>query len=138
VFVEAYRMGRSDFNGLQNVLIVEDDSASSDIISRTISRNGWVPRIASNGKEAIKIAELNPPSLIILDLMMPEMDGFTCLDLLRASPSTTTVPIIVLTNKPLMQDELQRLQGPAIKILTKVNTNRSEIVSLARSLIGQE
>lgn len=120
------------------VLIVEDDSASSDILSRTISRNGWVPRIASNGKEAIKIAELNPPSLIILDLMMPEMDGFTCLDLLRASPKTTTVPIIVLTNKPLTQDELQRLQGPAIKILTKVNTNRSEIVSLARSLIGQE
>jgi signal transduction histidine kinase/DNA-binding response OmpR family regulator len=118
------------------VLVVEDDQASADIISRTLQRNGWPVEVVNNGKEALKKVQATVPSLVVLDLMMPEMDGFTCLHLLRSYPHTRTLPVIILSNKHLTEEDRMRLEGPAVKILPKTGTQRTELVEWVRKILG--
>lgn len=117
------------------ILVVEDDPDSSDIISRTLRRNGWQVQNASNGKQALMTVKKAVPSVVILDLMMPEMDGFACLHYLRSSPNTRTLPVIILSNKILTPEDRQQLEGPAVKLLPKTNSQRSELVDLVRGII---
>jgi len=74
---------------------------------------------ATNGMQAIEIARKEKPNLLILDLMMPEMDGFSVMDTLKANPDTADIPIIVLTAKELTPDEKQRLNGHIQALMQK-------------------
>ena len=81
------------------ILIVEDDPASSEIVVRLLSRSGWKIETASNGEEAMERIKQSQPALIVLDLMMPVMDGFAFTDELRSSLEFQNIPIVVLTSK---------------------------------------
>src|SRR5262245_31025272 len=92
-----------EFTPLPNVLIVEDDPAIAELIQLTLGA-GYFYRWVKNGRAAIHVARQEQPALIIMDVMMPEMDGYTAASLLAAEDATRNIPIMVLTSKRGMQD----------------------------------
>ncbi len=81
----------------KRILAVDDESDVLLIIKTALMSEGYAVSTASNGPDALALAQENRPDLVVLDMMMPEMSGFEVLDALRASPSTHTVPVIMIT-----------------------------------------
>jgi len=119
-----------------HVLVVEDDPASSDLVRRLFERNGIRVEVAANGAEGMARLRERRPAAILLDLMMPVMDGFTFADQLRAMPEFADLPVIVLTSKSLTPDDHRRLNGQVTEILTKSAYKRADLLSLVRQLTG--
>ena len=104
---------------LQTVLIVDDDPGILDMHSRLVQQTGRRTLNARSGKEALEILSYEYPDLILLDLMMPEMDGFTVLDELRSREATRDIPVIILTARLLSDVDLERCQCGVTSILGK-------------------
>lgn len=90
------RMGNKR-NGIRRVLVIDDDPAIREILQRHLEKEGFEVAEASNGKEGIYKAETDPPDMIILDVMMPDTDGWTVLEYLKSRPELSVVPVIMLT-----------------------------------------
>jgi DNA-binding response OmpR family regulator len=89
-----------------DVLVVEDDPEINDLVGAYVELAGFHPRPALNGKDALREAHAHHPSLIILDLMLPDIDGFEVCRRLRSDPSTWDVPVLILS--ALGRDDCQR------------------------------
>ncbi|MBN1453758.1 MAG: substrate-binding domain-containing protein [Anaerolineales bacterium] len=103
----------------QTVLVVDDDPGIIDLHSRLIEQTGRQVVTARNGREALALVERRMPDLILLDLMMPEMDGFAMLDELRERESTRDIPVIILTAHRLSDTDLDRCNRGVATILGK-------------------
>jgi signal transduction histidine kinase/CheY-like chemotaxis protein len=101
------------------IFVVEDDDATRDQLTRTLSKEGWNVRSATNGRLALEALQDLDPALVLLDLMMPEMDGFQFLDHFRQNPRFVDTPVIVLTAKDLTPDDRQRLGGQVSSLIAK-------------------
>lgn len=106
------------------VLVVEDDPDTRQLLGNALQKAGWKVQVAENGRVALEritggIASSVFPGLILLDLMMPELDGLTFLDIFRRIPKAREVPVIVLTAKDLTADERHQLNGCVQKVLQK-------------------
>jgi signal transduction histidine kinase/CheY-like chemotaxis protein len=110
------------------ILIVEDEEVSRDMVHRMLEREGWEVMEAENGRVALERLDERHPSLILLDLMMPEMDGFEFLDELRKRPDSGDIPVIVLTAKDLTPDDCRRLEGSVRQVLQKGAYDRDELL----------
>lgn len=84
-------------SGQRKVLVVDDDEASRMFVATIMAEEGWCVLEGQNGMEAIELAEEHRPDLIILDVVMPEMDGLEALRRLRANFFTKDIPVIMLT-----------------------------------------
>ena len=122
--------------GPHTVLIVEDDPNTRDMLRRGMEKDGWTVTEAANGRLGLEQLNGEPPHLILLDLMMPEMDGFTFMEELRARPACRSVPVIVITAKDLTEDDRRRLNGEVARILQKGATSTDEMLAAIRSLIS--
>src|SRR5690606_22831430 len=92
--------------------VVDDNPDARRLVRRILQAHGdFSVYEVSSGQEAIQLARQVPLDLIILDLMMPEVDGFTVLDALKDDPRTTAIPVIVVTAKDLTSEEKDRLKG---------------------------
>jgi CheY-like chemotaxis protein len=116
------------------ILVVEDDTASSELVRRLLERDGWTVDVAANGEAALQQIRQRRPALVVLDLMMPVMDGFTFSDQLRAEPGCEDIPVVVLTSKSLTPDDHKRLNGHVADILTKGAYQRGDLLQLVRKL----
>ena len=87
-------MSGSNGNGNSSILIVEDDPVTQNLFRRFLARSGFQVLVADNGEDAFDLAVAHQPDLILLDLMMPKMDGFGFLQVLRTSPAAGT-PVVV-------------------------------------------
>jgi CheY-like chemotaxis protein len=116
--------------------VVDDDLASNDLARRLLERDGWRIRTASNGREALRSVQEQLPALIVLDLMMPEMDGFSFSETLRTDPRLSQIPIVVLTSKSLTPEDHRRLNGQVNDILLKGSTSRLDLLATVRRLAG--
>jgi CheY-like chemotaxis protein len=102
------------------VLIVDDDPAVREIVRTTLESSGLKTFQAANGRAALDWLEHHPsPSLILLDLMMPEMDGFEFLEQIRNRDKLVDVPIVVLTAKELTEEERALLAERTLLVLSK-------------------
>jgi threonine synthase len=118
------------------VLIVDDTPEARRLILRIMQSQGnYTLMEASNGREGLDLATRQRPDLIILDLMMPEMDGFAVLDRLKANPETAAIPVIVVTAKELTPQEKERLGGQIESLLQKGNFMDDELLGEIRSLV---
>ncbi len=118
------------------VLVVDDTPEARRLIRRILQSQGDFEIFeATNGREAIELANLEHPDLIILDLMMPEVDGFAALDELRSKPQTANIPVIVATAKELTVEEKMRLQGQIQSLMMKGDFLNDEFLSEVRALI---
>jgi threonine synthase len=123
-------------NRFSRVLVVDDTPEARRLIRRILQSQGDFEIFeAQNGLEAIELANKELPDLIILDLMMPEVDGFAVLDDLRSKPETANIPVIVATAKELTVDEKGRLQGQIQSLMMKGDFLNDEFLEEVRSLI---
>ncbi|GBD08293.1 Autoinducer 2 sensor kinase/phosphatase LuxQ [Candidatus Thermoflexus japonica] len=123
--------------GPLRVLVIDDSEADRQLIRRVLERMGGYQVLeASGGQEGTALARRERPDLVILDLMMPEMDGFMVVEALKEDPATRLIPIIVLTAKSLTDEDRQRLNGRIEALLQKVGVDPeallAEIVEVLR------
>ena len=123
-------------NRFPRVVVVDDTPEARRLIRRILQSQGdFEISEATNGREAIEIVTRDRPDLVILDLMMPEVDGFAVLDALRGKPETANIPVIVATAKELTIDEKSRLQGQIQSLMLKGDFLNDEFLEEVRSLI---
>jgi len=112
------------------VLVVEDDEPTRELMKRTLEKAGHGVRLAENGQVALQQLEKGAPDIIVLDLMMPVMDGFTFLRHLRASDEHSEVPVIVATARVLSADERNALAVSAEQVIEKTAHSHEEMLEL--------
>ena len=123
-------------NRFPRVVVVDDTSEARRLIRRILQSQGDFEIFeATNGREALELISRERPDLVILDLMMPEVDGFAVLDSLRSKPETANIPVIVATAKELTVDEKSRLQGQIQSLMLKGDFLNDEFLEEVRSLI---
>jgi signal transduction histidine kinase/CheY-like chemotaxis protein len=103
----------------RRVLLVDDDDFGRKAVRVALHQDGWNVTEAANGRLALDQLAKDQPSAIILDLMMPEMDGFTFLDEMRRKPEWRAIPIVVITAKDLTAEDRKRLNGGVEQIIAK-------------------
>jgi CheY-like chemotaxis protein len=118
------------------VLLVEDDSATRRQLRRLLTQQGWAVTEAENGRVALERVAEQRPVLIVLDLMMPTMDGFTFIAELRQREEWRTIPLVVLTAKDLTPEERQRLNGSVAQILSKGAYSREALLDEVRRCVA--
>jgi signal transduction histidine kinase/DNA-binding response OmpR family regulator len=121
---------------LHAVLVVEDDADTRHILKSTLEKDGWKVETAANGRIALELAASRLPGLVLLDLMMPEMDGFTFIDELRRFPGARAIPVIVLTAKDLTAEDRRRLNGYVERVVQK-GSNTESLLGEVRELVAQ-
>jgi len=118
------------------ILVVEDDPSTRDLLRSVLTKDGWTVQTAENGRVALERVQRTPPGLVLLDLMMPEMDGFAFLEEFRKLPSAEKVPVVVLTAKDLTGEDRKRLSGHVKKIMAKGDGTES-VLKKIRELVAQ-
>ena len=119
------------------IALVDDSADARRLIRRILQSQGnFTIHEAESGKQALQLIEKEHPDLIILDLMMPEMDGFAVLDALKAKPDTANIPVIVSTAKELTPEEREKLKGQIQALLQKGDFLSDEFLEEVRTLVG--
>ena len=114
------------------VLAIDDDPMAVDLIQAVLEPAGYRVLTASGGEEGIAVAIRELPDLVILDLLMPDVDGFAVVERLRAEPATKPIPIVILTSKAMSQQEKERLNGQISYLARKGEFNRTAFIDLVR------
>ena len=117
------------------VLLVEDDDPTRAVVGAMLRRDGWAVVEASNGVDALKRAEERTPNLVLLDLMMPEMDGFELAETLRANEAWRDVPIVVMTAMDLSDADRQRLNGQVQSVVQKSGQSIEGVLRQVRDMV---
>jgi CheY-like chemotaxis protein len=118
-----------------DVLVVEDDASTRSVLRQMLERFGVRVRVAAHGAEALALLEQEIPGLILLDLMMPVMDGMTFLREARANPAWHDIPVVVMTAKDLTTDEIANIQASVTRVMTKHGHSLEEVLAHVVSLV---
>jgi signal transduction histidine kinase/CheY-like chemotaxis protein len=127
------RYGASEEN---EALVVEDEPDSRDVMRRMLESEGWNVREARNGREALTELSRGLPSVVLLDLMMPEMDGFELLDEIEKKPEWRDLPVLVVTARELSSEDRARLNGHVDRVLRKGAYGKSELVDQVGRIVA--
>jgi len=119
----------------KKILVVDDAPQLRKLVKTYLDQEGYAVVTASDGQEALYVARHEKPDLIILDLMMPEVDGFGVLDSLKANPQNAHIPVIVVTAKELTPDEKERLRGRIHSLMQKGEFMNDELADEIRALL---
>ena len=117
------------------ILVVEDDPATREQLERILKKESWHVLLATNGREALAVVREHAPALVLLDLMMPEMDGFEFLDHFRQDARFAHTPVIVLTAKDLTAEDHQRLSGRVSDVIGKAGYLSTKILPQLRAYL---
>ena len=115
---------------------MEDDAATRSVLRRTLGKEGWQVTEAENGRVALERIAEQPPALVLLDLMMPEMDGFEFLEELRRRPGGRAIPVVVMTAKDLTDEDRRRLNGGVEHVVQKGAHSRDDLLRELRELVA--
>jgi CheY-like chemotaxis protein len=118
------------------VLIVDDDAVLRQLLRRMLEPEGYVVVEAENGRVALERLHDVSPSVVLLDLMMPEMDGFEFVTEFRRHETWRAVPIVVITSRDLSREDHERLNGYVQKILQKRAHGRDQLLTEVRELVA--
>ena len=120
-----------------HVLVVDDDPIVRAVVSQTLERAGWSIAEAENGRIALQRVAARRPDVIVLDLVMPELNGFEFLAALRRDPAWRSVPVVVLTSMDLTAEDRRVLNGSVERILQKGALERDQLLAeIGRVLHG--
>jgi len=130
----AHRYAHSEGGG--HALVVDDDEGVRSLFRRSLEEDGWTVDVAENGARALERASDHLPDLVLLDLMMPVMDGFDFLLEFRSRKECRSVPIIVVTSKDLTEEDQRRLNGGVEMIVEKGALTRSQLLDHVREHVA--
>jgi CheY-like chemotaxis protein/anti-sigma regulatory factor (Ser/Thr protein kinase) len=119
-----------------DVLVVDDDEASRLLLCEMLAHEGFEVRGATNGQLALEQVASRAPALILLDLIMPVMDGFTFVEELRKRTEWRAIPIVVVTAQEIGHDDRRRLNGSVELILQKGTNSRDALLTQVRDLVA--
>ncbi len=118
-----------------HILVVEDDDPTRDLMCRTLEKDGWVVESAGNGRDGLICMENGRPDLILLDLMMPEVDGFQFITKIRQNGAWQAIPIIIVTAKELTLEDQLALNGYVKGVLQKGAYEQRELLNQISTLV---
>jgi CheY-like chemotaxis protein len=118
------------------VLVVEDDAATREMLQRMLEREGFTVTLAADGRAGLDRVAEKRPSLILLDLLMPQMNGFEFLAELQSRPEWQSIPVVVVTAKDLTAEEHARLSGQVSEVLRKGAYTRERLLSEVRERVA--
>jgi DNA-binding response OmpR family regulator len=128
-------LSRNLAGGKANVLVVDDDPDARKIIIACLEEEGMHAETAANGREAIDMLERFSPDLVFLDLVMPEMDGMSFLDYIRADSRHCHLPVVVITGKDLSPQEIRRLTSDTRGIIGKTASLKEDLKSTLQRIL---
>jgi adenylate cyclase len=122
-----------------SILVVEDDLSTREALCRSLASMGYAAQVAVDGRSGLDWLTNHPaPSLILLDLMMPEMDGFEFLRELRQRPALVDIPVIVVTAKELTAEDIRILSGQTDGIIAKDQAYLTELAAAVRERLARQ
>lgn len=130
--------GRTDTHAVQptRVLLIEDTADIVDLYRHRFEKEGFVCTVAENGAWGVKVEQAEPIDIILLDILMPAMNGLEVLATLRATPKLEKIPIIIFSNS-VEADELSDMkQAGATEVFLKARVTPTQVVNKIRELIG--
>ena len=119
----------------QKILIIEDDKFLRDLIQQKLTKEGFLTVVASDGEEGVRAAQSEIPHLVLLDLILPGIDGFEVLKQLKGDQKTSAIPVIVLSNLGQKEDMERTLKNGAEDFMVKAHFTPSEIVTKIRATL---
>jgi CheY-like chemotaxis protein len=117
------------------VLLVDDDKDQRDRLRGWLDGEQWVVQETADGREALKRLQADKPDVILLDLMMPEMDGFAVVAALQKEPRWRDIPVIVITARDLDAKDRERLNSGVKSVLVKETFRPADLVERIRRLV---
>ncbi len=125
--------------GTRSIMIVDDNDLDRQLIRRIIEEEGLKPIVAEGGAICLELIKKQIPDVLVLDLMMPEPDGFAVLERIRSNPNTRDLPVIVVTAKDLTEGDRNKLRGNVSSVLGKsAATSETLLVEIKRILMDLE
>jgi len=120
---------------MAKILLIEDDSLIIKIYSTRLKADGFEVISADNGEDGIAIAQKEMPDFILLDVMMPKMDGFKVLETLRAKDELKSIPIVVYSNLAQESEIQKAIDLGATEFIVKANISPTELVNKIKSYV---
>lgn len=122
---------------MAKIFIVEDDKFLRELISQKVARAGYEVADALDGEEGVQKIQKERPDLILLDLILPGIDGFDVLRKIKAEETTKNIPVIILSNLGQKEDIDKGMELGATDYLIKAHFTPGEIVEKIKSVLGQ-
>jgi CheY-like chemotaxis protein len=119
----------------KSILLVEDDRFLRKAAEATLRRHGFLVRTAADGEEALQRVRDEVPDLVLLDLIMPKLQGFEVLRILKQDPATKQIPVVVLSNLGQDSDVQQALQDGAAAYFIKANLSLQDLVTQVQRVL---
>src|SRR5215210_4558464 len=102
-----------------DILIVDDTAANLDLLASILREQGYGVRVSNNGRRALTIVRANPPEIIMLDIQMPEMDGYEVCRELKADPATSAIPVIFISALDDVFDKVRAFKAGGVDYVAK-------------------
>jgi PAS domain S-box-containing protein len=121
--------------GPANILVIDDEPEARELVRHAVEREGWSVEEAANGPAGLELMRAQPPRVVILDLMMPVMDGFEVLNEIRSDERLRELPVVIVTAKELEAEEREFLSRRVSSVMEKASYSRADLVKHLHSLI---
>jgi DNA-binding response OmpR family regulator len=122
---------------MKKILFVEDEAALQQALGEALRQSGYKVIKATDGEVGVRLAKSEQPDLILLDLIMPNKDGYEVLGELKQDIKTSQIPVIVLTNLEGMKDVEKAIAAGATNYLVKTHYELSEVIEKVRKILGE-
>lgn len=119
----------------KRILYVEDEAFFAQTISKKLTDHGFTVDVATNGTEGLAALKRSSYDLVLLDLILPELDGFQVLEKLKEDPALSTLPVVVLSNLSAEGDKQKARDLGAQQFYVKINSTPNEILALTRAIL---
>ena len=125
-------------NGPAKILVVDDEAGTRELLKEMLESDGYIPVLAASGKEALEAVARISVSAILLDLIMPEMDGFELLLRMKEDAGLRNIPVLVLTAKDLTDSEIDMLRHETIGLFQKGREWKKQLLADLRRAVGAQ
>jgi CheY-like chemotaxis protein len=121
---------------MAKILVVEDDPLMSRMYQKIFTFEGYEVEMAGDGEEGLEKVRSSKPTLVLMDIMMPKMNGLQALEKLKADPETKSIPVVMLTNLAGQQDAETALTKGAIKYIIKSEYEPKQVVNMVKEILA--
>jgi len=120
------------------IVIIEDDEILSKVLQEELAEAGYEVKQAFDGKKGIELAESEQPDLVLLDILLPQKDGFAVLDVMKKSPTTSAIPVIIISNLGSDEELKKGLAMGASDYIVKSQHTTAQVAELVKNFLAKK